>query len=76
MRRGLGRRPSVFPLPPPLLHLLTRATGREEIYQRLSGSLVADPSALMSLGWAPLLATPVGLGKLMQVNDEHEAPGS
>ena len=50
MRRGLGRRPNVFPLPAALLQLLLRAAGREEIYQRLSGSLVADPSALTKSG--------------------------
>jgi nucleoside-diphosphate-sugar epimerase len=68
MRSGLGRQPNVFPLPTALIGLLLRAAGREEIYQRLSGSLVADPSALISLGWAPPLATPVGLAKLMQAN--------
>ncbi len=66
MRQGMARRPSVFPFPVPLLESLLRAAGKEEIYQRLSGALVADPSALMGLGWAPQLATPVGLAKLMQ----------
>ena len=66
MRRGLGRQPHVFPLPAALIELLLRAAGREEIHQRLSGSLVADPSALISLGWAPPLVTPAGLAKLMQ----------
>ncbi len=68
MRHGLGRQPNVFPLPAALLQLLLRAAGREEINQRLSGSLVADPSALISLGWAPPLATPVGLARLMQAS--------
>jgi nucleoside-diphosphate-sugar epimerase len=68
MRRGLGRPPHVFPLPAALIELLLRAAGREEIHQRLSGSLIADPSALISLGWAPPLATPAGLAKLMQAN--------
>jgi nucleoside-diphosphate-sugar epimerase len=68
MRHGLGRRPNIFPLPAALLQLLLRAAGREEIYQRLSGSLVADPSALMSLSWEPSLATPAGLAKLMQAS--------
>jgi nucleoside-diphosphate-sugar epimerase len=69
MRQGLGRRRNVFPLPPALLELALRAAGRDDIYQRLSGSLVADPSALMSLGWAPPLATPAGLARLMQTSD-------
>jgi len=71
MRHGLGRRPNVFPLPPALLELLLRAAGWDEIYRRLAGSLVADPSALMSLGWAPPLATPAGLANLMQGNREE-----
>jgi hypothetical protein len=68
LRGGLGRQPNVFPFPPALLEILFRAAGREEIYRRLSGSLIADPAALTSLGWAPPLATPTGLAKLMQAN--------
>ena len=68
LRSGLGRRPNVFPLAPALLEMLFRAAGREEMYQRLSGSLIADASALTSLGWAPALATPAGLAKLMQAD--------
>jgi nucleoside-diphosphate-sugar epimerase len=70
MRHGLGRRPNIIPLPAALLQLLLSAAGQEEIYQRLSGSLVADPSALISLGWAPPLATSAGLAKLMQASGE------
>jgi nucleoside-diphosphate-sugar epimerase len=68
MRHGLGRQPNVFPLPAALLELLLRAAGREDIYQLLSGSLTADPSALIGLGWAPPLATPAGLARLMQAS--------
>lgn len=66
MRNGLGRRPNVFPAPPALIGLLLRALGHQDIYRRMSGSLVADPSALISLGWAPPLTTAEGLGRLMQ----------
>jgi nucleoside-diphosphate-sugar epimerase len=68
LRSGLGRQPNVFPFPPALLEILFRTAGRAEIYQRLSGSLVADATALTSLGWAPPLATLPGLAKLMQAN--------
>jgi nucleoside-diphosphate-sugar epimerase len=68
LRAGLGRRPNVFPLPPALLEVALRAARREEIYQRLSGPLIADPSALMSLGWTPQLATHDGLAMLMRAN--------
>jgi len=40
----------------------------EYIYERLSGWLVADPSALMSIGWTPPLATAAELARLMQAN--------
>jgi hypothetical protein len=62
MRHGVGRRPNVFPFPAALLGLVLRAGGREEIHQRLSGSLIADPSASMNLGWA----TPAGLAGLLR----------
>ena len=68
MRHGLGRQPNVFPLPATLLELLFRAAGREHIYERLSGSLVADPSALISIGWTLPLATAAGLAGLMQAS--------
>ena len=66
MRDGLGRRPNVFAVPPALLGLLLRSIGHENIYRRMSGSLVADPSALISLGWAPPLNTADGLCRLMR----------
>jgi nucleoside-diphosphate-sugar epimerase len=69
MRRGLGRRANVFPLPAALLELVIRASGREDIYQRLAGSLVADPTALIGLGWTPPVATPGGLVRLMQASE-------
>ena len=68
MRHGLGRRPNVFPLPATLLELLFRAAGREYSYERLSGSLVADPSDLTGIGWTPPLATAAGLARLMHVS--------
>jgi nucleoside-diphosphate-sugar epimerase len=66
LRGGLGRRPGLVPVPPRLLELGLRAAGRGEIYQRLAGSLVADPAALMSLGWAPRVTTTEGLCALVR----------
>jgi UDP-glucose 4-epimerase len=64
IRHGLGRRAGLFPMPSPLLKAFFGVTGRAETYQRLSGSLVADPSALIRLGWIPPVATPAGLAAL------------
>ena len=71
MRHGLGRRASVFPVPDSFLALFLRATGQEHIYQRVSGSLVVDPSALRNLRWAPPVATPIGLASLMRTAATH-----
>ncbi len=64
LRRGLGRRPGLIPVPPSVLKAALRAARRAEIYPRLAGSLVADPAALTGLGWSPAVATPEGLATL------------
>jgi len=64
MRQGLGRGPGLVPVPRPLLKAALQAAGRGEIYERLAGSLVADPAALLRLGWTPPLATREGLARL------------
>ena len=66
MRRGLGRRPGILPMPPRLLEAALRIAGRPEDYQRLAGSLVADSAALRGFGWTPPVATPDGLAALMR----------
>lgn len=66
MRNGLGRQRRVFPMSPLLLEFVLRLMGQGEIYRRMSGSLVADPSALIALGWTPRVTTSDGLSRLMQ----------
>jgi UDP-glucose 4-epimerase len=67
LRSGLGRRPGLIPMPLSVLETALRVTGRSEIYQRLAGSLVADPSALSRLGWSPTVTTPEGLAALARI---------
>src|SRR5262249_3264284 len=64
MRRGLGRRPGLIPLPPRLIETALGALGKAEAYQRLAGALVADPSALKRLGWTPPVRTADALAAL------------
>ena len=66
MRRGLGRRPGLIPMPAPLLRLALDAAGYPDSWQFVTGSLVADPAALMGLGWAPKVTTDQGLEQLMR----------
>jgi UDP-glucose 4-epimerase len=64
VRRGLGRSPGLIPVPPALLKVALHAAGRRETYQRLAGSLVAEPTALLKLGWKPPVATAQALAAL------------
>jgi UDP-glucose 4-epimerase len=64
MRRGLGRRAGLIPVPPRLIEAVLRTAGWSEIYQRLAGSLVADAAALRRLNWAPSVSTREGLAAL------------
>ena len=47
LRAGEGRGPGLLPVPPALIAMAARAIGRDEEWQRLGGSLVADPTKLL-----------------------------
>jgi UDP-glucose 4-epimerase len=64
VRGGLGRSPGLVPVPPALLKAALHAAGRTETYQRLAGSLVAEPAALLKLGWKPPVTTAQALAAL------------
>jgi UDP-glucose 4-epimerase len=64
LRAGLGREPGLIPLPLFLIGAFARVTGRQEAYERLSGSLVASSDALKGLGWRPVISTRDGLAAL------------
>jgi UDP-glucose 4-epimerase len=69
IRRGLGRRPGLVPVPVPLLETAARLAGRAETYQRLAASLMVDPAALRRLGWLPTVRTVEGLAALARADD-------
>ncbi len=66
IRRGLGRRPGLFPLPPSMLAAICRMVGREEAFRRIAGALVADVAELRRLGWAPSVTAQEGLERLVR----------
>jgi nucleoside-diphosphate-sugar epimerase len=66
LRQGLGRRPGLFYVPKSLLKGALRVAGRAAPPEALFGSLVADPSALVRLNWAPPVETESGLAALMR----------
>jgi len=63
LRRGLGRPPGLFDVPPSLLHLALRITGRATLWSRLNGDLAVDPNKLIQAGWRPASDTPLALAR-------------
>lgn len=70
LRRGLGRPPRMFALPGWLFETGLRGLGKEEVWQRLNGSLVADPGKLMRAGWRPQGNTMDGLASMAAAQRE------
>jgi UDP-glucose 4-epimerase len=58
----------LLPVPPGLIALASAALGRAEEWQRLGGTLVADPARLIQAGWKPALETRAGLAALGRDN--------
>jgi UDP-glucose 4-epimerase len=51
LRRGLGRRPGLVPLPPRLLQRALILAGHPEICERIARPLIVGTAALERLGW-------------------------
>jgi nucleoside-diphosphate-sugar epimerase len=64
LRRGLGRRPGLVPVPPALLAAALRLGGHPDLFERLSGALVAPPAGLAALGWRPVVDSRSALAAL------------
>ncbi len=73
IRAGLGRRPGVVPFPPTLLAFGLRMTGREHVWRRIGGGLVADPGKLLAAGWRPPVETREGLATMAQAMQSQKA---
>ena len=64
LRAGLGRSPRLLPVPPALMATAMRVLGRAHEWDRLGGSLVADPAKLLRAGWQPAVDSRAGLAAL------------
>lgn len=74
-RKGLGRGPGLIPVPSLLLKGAAALAGQAEAYERLAGSLVASPAALVRLGWQPVSSTRDALAELAR-QARASAPGA
>ncbi len=61
LRRGRGRRPGLFTLPPRLVEALARLAGGAKLWDRHGGEFVVDPAKLMAAGWTPSRDTEAAL---------------
>ncbi len=52
LRRGLGRRPGLIPVPRALIRAPLQLIGREDILERIDGELIASPTKLIDKGWS------------------------
>jgi UDP-glucose 4-epimerase len=64
LRAGYDRAPGLLPIPPAFFAMAFRAVGRGEEWDRIGGSLVADPGKLLRAGWTPTVETRTGLAAL------------
>jgi UDP-glucose 4-epimerase len=70
LRAGVGRRPGLIPVPQRALEFALRAAGHPEWIERIAGSLIADASALRTLGWSPRISSRDGLAALARQGSE------
>jgi UDP-glucose 4-epimerase len=64
LRVALGRNQALLAVPPGLLSMLLGLIGQRESFERLAGTLIAEPTKLLAAGWRPLVETKVALGKM------------
>jgi UDP-glucose 4-epimerase len=57
LRRGLGRRPRLLPVPEFAVAAALRMAGKHELAERLAGELVVNARKLHATGWRPLEST-------------------
>ena len=61
LRRGLGRRPCLVPIPPIFFERLLRIIGRSDIWNRIGQDFVVDSTKLQKAGFRPIVSTESGL---------------
>ena len=68
LRRGLGREPRLFPVPPGIFAQTFMLIGRSDVWERIGGTLVVDAGKLIDAGWKPDADT---LGTLARIAGQH-----
>ncbi len=66
LRAALGRTPGLVTVPPALLSAVLKIIGKGDWFDRLAGTLVADPSKLLAAGWQPAADTRTAIAEMVQ----------
>jgi nucleoside-diphosphate-sugar epimerase len=64
-RAGRGRRSGLFPIPISLMRVALRIAGGPDLWERVGGELVVDPSKLIAAGWCPVDETRAALQQIV-----------
>jgi nucleoside-diphosphate-sugar epimerase len=66
VRAGLNRSPRLLPVPPALVAMACKASGRAHLWDRIGGNCIVDPAKLLAVGWRPATDTRAGLAAAAQ----------
>ena len=66
LRVATGQKPWLLPVPPSVLKIALSALGQRHVYERLAGTLVAEPRKLMAAGWQPVVDTKTAIMQMVQ----------
>ncbi len=66
LRAASGRKPGLVPVPPGLLKLGLSVIGQRDAFDRLAGTLVAEPHKLIAAGWQPVIDTETAIRQMVQ----------
>lgn len=71
LRAAVNRPPRLLPVPPWMLAGALRMIGQGDLWERLGGSLMANPAKLVAAGWRPALGTREGLSAMMRAPSDR-----
>ena len=66
LRAAMGKKPGLVAVPPALLSAMLKMIGKGDWFDRLAGTLVADPSKLLAAGWQPAADTKAAIAEMVQ----------
>jgi UDP-glucose 4-epimerase len=64
LRAALGRNSALLAVSPSMLSVLLGLIGQRASFERLAGTLIAEPAKLLGAGWCPRVETKAALGEM------------